>query len=97
MTNRYGSKFSALTMGMFYAGRPDLYKNVKTLEELLKVEGVKEITDATISQFGDTLNECTMIEIMNPKGIPVRLASCKFRFDEFDCWIISPKGMAIRA
>ena len=96
MTHRYHSKFGALTMGMFYAGRFDLYKNIKSLEELLKVGGVKEIIEDTIEQFGEEATDCTMVEILNEKGNTIRLASCKFRMDEFDLWLITPEGMAIR-
>lgn len=98
MTTKYLSKREALKIGMFYAGRSDLYKDndrEKTLNEILKSDEVK-IVEGNIKQFGFVHEDCTMLEFKNDMGKIVRIATTKLR-DGFDCWLIDPeRGVAVR-
>lgn len=123
MTSRYQSQFDAICMGLFYAGRPDLYRKgfkyaipdiipekvetmnipkdtpfLKSLDEVLEEKkGEVALVDGSVEQFGNELADCKMVEFVNQKGKKVRVASCRFREDEWDCWLIDPEtGGAFR-
>jgi len=144
MTSRYCSQFSAICMGLFYAGRPDLYhkdvkfeipehipeenkpqstrlrkaverqnpqpkvkneipegsEQIKTLEELLRLkeDEITLVEGEGVAQLGgNKLPDCKMVEFKNIVGKTIRVASCRFREDEWDCWLIDPDtGMGWR-
>ena len=124
MTSSYETQFGAICIGMFYAGRPDLYRKgyryempdtipekiemmsipkdtpfLKSLEEVLeeKKEEVTLVEGGRVAQFGNELSDCQMVEFLNQRGVKVRVASCRFREDEWDCWLIDEKtGMGWR-
>ncbi len=101
MTQQFDSKYGAITTGLFYAGRSDLYRDEngivkETLDEILKNPEIK-IVNENIIQFDYVHEDCTMIEFKNKKNVPVRIATTKFR-DGFDLWIINPEsGAGVRA
>ena len=99
MSSEYGTKGAALKMGIFYAGRFDLYKKGDMeipIDEILKNSEVKIIEGAVIGQLGYQHEDVTVIEFPNKYGKPIRIGTSKFR-DGFDCWLIDPvTGMAVR-
>lgn len=101
MTQQFDSKYEAITVGLFYAGRSDLHRSEKgeakeTLDDILKNPEIK-IVDENIVQFNYVHKDCTMIEFKNKKNEIVRIATTKFR-NGFDLWLIDPKsGASVRA
>jgi len=99
MTTQFDSKLDAITRGMMYAGRQDLYNDgndgIKPLEDILKNPEIK-IVDGNIEQFGYIHEDTLMIEFSNSDGRTCRIATTKFR-DGFDLWLIDPEiGIAHR-
>lgn len=100
MTRQFDSKYEAITVGLFCAGRSDLYRDEKgivkeTLDEILKNPEIK-IVDENIAQFNYVHKDCTMIEFKNKKNEIVRIATTKFR-NGFDLWLIDPEsGESVR-
>jgi hypothetical protein len=97
MTSQFDSKYEAITVGLSYAGRSDLYTDEKgivkeTLDEILKNPEI-EIVEGNIAQIGYVHEDCTMIEFKNKKNLIVRIATTKFR-DGFDLWLIDPESGA---
>ena len=99
MTTQFDSKLGAITIGLKYAGRKDLYtddnEKIKSLEDVLKNPEIK-VVDKNIEQFGYVHEDTLMIEFQNSKNIACRIAATKFR-DGFDLWLIDPEsGFATR-
>lgn len=99
MTTQFDSKLDAITRGMMYAGRRDLYSDgndgIKLLEDILKNPEIK-VVDDNIEQFGYIHKDTLMVEFLNSDGRTCRIATTKFR-DGFDLWLISPEiGLAHR-
>ena len=81
MTHQFDSKYEAITVGLFCAGR----KNPEI-----------KIVDENIAQFNYVHKDCTMIEFKNKKNDTVKIATTKFR-NGFDLWLIDPEsGSAVR-
>lgn len=101
MTQQFDSKYEAIVVGLFYAGRSDLYRDEKgivkeTLDDILKNPEIK-IIDENIVQFNYAHEDCTMIEFDNKKNEIVRIATTKFR-DGFDLWLVDPEsGAGVRS
>lgn len=101
MTSFFESKYEAISKGLFYAGRSDLYEYEKgmikkTLDEILKNPEIKTV-EGNINQFGYVHEDCTMIEFKNKKNETIRIATTRFR-NGFDLWLINPEsGVAVRA
>lgn len=95
MSTMYPDKELALLTGIYYAGRGDLFKGRRTVQDIID-GGDAKIIDGGISQFGYVHKNCTMIELDNMDGVPIRVATTSFR-DGFDCWLIVPEnGMCVR-
>lgn len=94
MTTQFDSKHHAITVGLYYAGRPDLYKDgkgkTKSLDDILKDPEIK-IVDGSINQFGYVHEDTTMIEFKNSNDVLVRIATTRFR-DGYDLWFIDPES-----
>ena len=99
MTSQFDSKHQAITTGLDYEGRQDLYNGregkIKSLEEILKDPEIKTV-DESIAQFGYIHEDTTMIEFKNGNDVLVRMATTKFR-NGFDLWFIDPNsGVGVR-
>ena len=97
MTSQFDSKYDAMTTGLYYVERSDLYRDEKgiikeTLDDILKNPEIKVVNENVI-QFGYIHEDCTMIEFKNKKNVIVRIATTKFR-DGFDLWLINPESGA---
>lgn len=97
MAQQFDSKYEAITVGLFCAGRSDLYRDEKgivkeTLDEILENPEIK-IVDENIAQFNYVHKDCTMIEFKNSNNVLVRIAATKFR-GGFDLWFIDPESGA---
>lgn len=95
MTSQFDSKQHAITVGLYYVGRQDLYHDekggIRPLEDILKDPEIK-IVDKNIEQFGYIHEDCTMIEFKASNNVLVRIATTRFR-DGFDLWFINPRIM----
>lgn len=99
MTTQFDSKLDAITRGLMYAGRQDLYNDgneeMKSIEDILKNPDIKVVND-NIEQFGYVHKDTLMIEFSNSDCRACRIATTKFR-DGFDLWLIAPEiGLAHR-
>lgn len=100
MTTQFETKEDAISTGLFFAGRKDLFDNGKgerkSLEDILKSPEIK-VVDGNIDQLGYVHDDTLMIEFPNSDSIKCRIAATKFR-EGFDLWLIDPEsGFARRA
>jgi hypothetical protein len=102
MSTLFSSKLEALNKGLFYAGWAGY--SFQSLDALLSNPDIAVDETVVIMDMGSVLEDCTAIVFKNGEGIPVKIASCKFRDgydlwlfrDRCDFWLTSSKGLARR-
>ena len=97
MATEFDSEEQALMIGMYYAGREDLYlnKGPMTMEKIKTMDEIEVIKNSKINQLGSEV-ECITIQFLTKSGKLAQVASAPFR-SGFDCWLINPKnGMGKR-